>query len=128
VGLPDFNFKLHHVNPCIAAVDKGLIIYWRISDIFFHPAADRFGEPVYSTSYGKNNAVASGLISKKQLLDFCEIEESRIVIEPSGDLGSVFQHKADTNSRIMDYDDPRVIEQSPNLLLLHGRYLQDSVD
>ena len=113
---------LNQFNPCIIALENSIQISWRISDIFFHPATIRNGDPLSKPTGGACNGIGIATIQRDDLFNRAALSAPRILIEPTEFKRSALHKLQDTHGRSLDFEDPRFILDHPELLLLHGRY------
>jgi hypothetical protein len=74
---------LNQFNPCIIALENGIQICWRISDISFHPATKRNGDPLSKPTGGLCNGIGIATIQRNDLFNRAALSAPRILIEPT---------------------------------------------
>jgi len=113
---------LNQFNPCIVAIDNGIQICWRISDIVFHPATKLNGDSLSNPTIGVCNGIGIATIQRNDLLNRATLSQPRILIAANEFERSTLHKIQDIHGRSMDFEDPRFIPEYPHLILMHGRY------
>ena len=115
--------QIHSFNPSIIANNQGLLVTWRISDVYFHPATNQNGEQITPLSTGLLNGIGLAEIHIEDLLTTAKLRNIKVLIEPVLEKRNTNHVVRDTYGRHMEFEDPRFLSSTPLLLMLHGKYV-----